>query len=156
MLSDSMKTEDFPVNNILHPITRHSPHHSLQKRLQNSYFEGRDDACGRLVVVSTTPDAARCRAHGPPPCPKPFQPKSCPAPASPAPFTPAVMAVAEGRERGAHRHINRPPQAAWHVKQPAHETEKMRSLRPRLKRQRQSPVDGKLFHRTHSTYVARS
>jgi hypothetical protein len=117
MLSHTMKTEDFPVNNILHPITRHSPHHSLEKRLQNSYFEGPNEACGRVIVVRTTPDAARRRPHVPPPCPKPLQPKTCPAPASPAPFTPAVMAVAEGRERGAHRHINRPPQAAWHSQQ---------------------------------------
>jgi hypothetical protein len=100
MLADTIKTEDFPVNDILHPITRHSPHHSLEKRLQNSYFEGPNEACGRVIVVRTTPDAARRRPHVPPPCPKPLQPKTCPAPASPAPFTPAVMAVDGGKREG--------------------------------------------------------
>jgi hypothetical protein len=40
MLSDTIKTEDLRLKNILHPITRHSPHHSLEKSLLHSYFEG--------------------------------------------------------------------------------------------------------------------
>jgi hypothetical protein len=39
MLADTMKTEDFLEKNTLHPIIRHSLHHSLQKRLLNSYFD---------------------------------------------------------------------------------------------------------------------
>ena len=100
MLSDTMKTEGFRIKNILHPTTRHSRRHPLEKRLQNSYFEGPNEACGRVIVVRTTPDAARRRPHVPPPCPKPLRPETCPAPASPAPFTTAVMAV-DGRKREA-------------------------------------------------------
>jgi hypothetical protein len=48
-------------------------------------------------VVRTTPDAARRRAHVPPACPKPLRPETCPVPASPAPFTTAVMAVHGGK-----------------------------------------------------------
>jgi hypothetical protein len=60
MLADSMKTEDFPVNDILHPITRHSPHHSLEKRLQNSYFEGPNEACGSHISFrQPTPGCSR-------------------------------------------------------------------------------------------------
>eukprot|EP01047_Picozoa_sp_COSAG01_P074216 COSAG01_NODE_12333_length_1757_cov_4.785283_1_plen_189_part_00 len=93
-------------------MTRHSPHHSLQKRLQNSYFEGRDDACGRVMVVNTTAAAARCRAHGPPPCPHPFQPKNSPARPPPAPFTTAVMAVGGGEGASAARSKPRTPVGA--------------------------------------------
>eukprot|EP01047_Picozoa_sp_COSAG01_P141472 COSAG01_NODE_72519_length_252_cov_4.620915_1_plen_73_part_01 len=39
MLADTMKTEDLRLKNILQPITRHSPHHSLEKSHLNSYFE---------------------------------------------------------------------------------------------------------------------
>eukprot|EP01049_Picozoa_sp_SAG25_P002199 SAG25_NODE_113_length_14872_cov_23.149527_1_plen_33_part_10 len=31
MLADTIKTEDLRLKNILQPITRHSPHHSLEK-----------------------------------------------------------------------------------------------------------------------------
>eukprot|EP01047_Picozoa_sp_COSAG01_P053787 COSAG01_NODE_5804_length_4022_cov_63.314555_3_plen_155_part_00 len=53
MLADSMKTEDFPVKNILHPITRHSRRHPLEKSLQNSYLEGPNEACGRVMTRPT-------------------------------------------------------------------------------------------------------
>jgi hypothetical protein len=39
-LADTIKTEDLRLKNILQPITRHSPHHSLEKSHLNSYFEG--------------------------------------------------------------------------------------------------------------------
>eukprot|EP01049_Picozoa_sp_SAG25_P024301 SAG25_NODE_10879_length_320_cov_1.402715_1_plen_66_part_10 len=34
MLSDTIKTEDLRYNNILHPITRHSRRHPLEKSLK--------------------------------------------------------------------------------------------------------------------------
>jgi hypothetical protein len=40
MLADTIKTEDFRSTNTLHPITRHSRRHPLEKSLLNSYFEG--------------------------------------------------------------------------------------------------------------------
>jgi hypothetical protein len=60
-------------------------------------LRGPNEACGRVIVVRTTPDVARRRAHVPPPRPKPPRPETSPAAAPTPPFTPTRIRGEEGK-----------------------------------------------------------
>jgi hypothetical protein len=58
MLSDTIKTEDLRLKYTLHPITRHSRRHPLEKSLLNSYFE---TSARRAVAVAVESQNPTCR-----------------------------------------------------------------------------------------------